>query len=82
MLLVTGNKDWASIHQKNFNKMQSIDAYLAKKRQRTATLSASVKKAHMMAMETKSAVEKLKSHTTPTMKVNPLSKENLDCLTK
>ena len=46
-----GNKDWSRIHQTNFNKMESIDDYLARKRKRTDTLSASVKRAKVSPIE-------------------------------
>ncbi|XP_033647744.1 nucleolar and spindle-associated protein 1-like [Asterias rubens] len=60
-----GNKDWSRIHQTNFNKMESIDDYLARKRKRTDTLSASVKRAKLIADEAKAAVETLTTHRTP-----------------
>ncbi|XP_013391526.1 nucleolar and spindle-associated protein 1-C-like [Lingula anatina] len=63
-----GNKDWAKIHQKNFDKMDSIDVYLEKKRERTKSITASVKKARMLTEQAKASVQKLKNHRTPTNK--------------
>ena len=60
-----GNKDWAKIHQKQFDKMDSIDVCLEKKRKRTESISASVKKARLLAEQTKAAVNSLKSCMSP-----------------
>ena len=61
-----GNKDWAKIHKKNFDKFDSIDVYLDKKKQRADEITASVKKAKNILAEVQASVNKLKSHKTPT----------------
>ncbi|XP_070578496.1 nucleolar and spindle-associated protein 1-like [Ptychodera flava] len=63
-----GNKDWAQLHQKQFEKMEGIDAYLERKRKRMEALSASAKKAKTIADEAKSVAETLK---TPKSAVKP-----------
>ncbi|XP_038075413.1 nucleolar and spindle-associated protein 1-like [Patiria miniata] len=63
--ITPGNKDWSRIHQAQFDKMESIDDYVARKRKRTETLSASVKRAKLTADETRVAVQSLTSHRTP-----------------
>ncbi|KAL5008756.1 hypothetical protein ScPMuIL_014337 [Solemya velum] len=63
-----GTPDWQRIHKKEFNKFDSLDVYLDKKRKRADDISASVKKARMMLEEVHAAVDKLKSHETPTKK--------------
>lgn len=65
MFSFTGNKNWEKIHKKNFEKFDSIDVYLQKKRKRVEDMSASVKKAKSLLSEVHSAVSKLKSHKTP-----------------
>ena len=60
-----GNKDWAKIHKKNFDKFDSIDVYLDKKKQRADEITASVKKAKNILAEVQASVNKLKSHKTP-----------------
>ena len=60
-----GNKDWSKIHKKHFDKMESIDVYLEKKRKRTESITASVKKARLLAEQTKAAVNSLKSSMSP-----------------
>lgn len=64
-LFPAGNKNWEKIHKKNFEKFDSIDVYLNKKRKRAEEMSASVKKAKTLLEEVHSAVNKLKSHKTP-----------------
>lgn len=56
---MSGSKDWAKIHQKQFDKMESIDVYLAKKRKRNEELTASVKRAQQVAVATKQAMDRL-----------------------
>jgi len=65
LLFYTGNKDWKKIHNKNFEKFDSIDVYLDKKRKRAEELSASVKKARTLLNEVHTVVNKLKAHKTP-----------------
>ena len=40
-----GNKNWAKIHASSMSKVESIDDYLERKRKRTETMCASVKRA-------------------------------------
>ncbi|XP_022085918.1 nucleolar and spindle-associated protein 1-B-like [Acanthaster planci] len=63
--ITPGNKDWSRIHQAQFDKMESIDDYVARKRKRTEALSASVKRAKLIADEARAAVQNLTSHRTP-----------------
>ncbi|KAL4237452.1 Nucleolar and spindle-associated protein 1 [Mactra antiquata] len=69
-----GNKNWDKIHKKNFEKFDSIDVYLEKKRKRAEDMSASAKKAKTLLSEVHSAVNKLKSHKTPTLDENKFVK--------
>jgi hypothetical protein len=55
------------VHKKAFNKMDSIDVYLEKKRKRAEELTASVKKARTVLHEVQEAVTKLKSRRTNSM---------------
>lgn len=64
--LTPGGKDWARIHQRNFEKFDSIDVYLNKKKRRAEEITASVKKAKNILAEVQASVTKLKSHKTPT----------------
>lgn len=59
-------KDWKKIHEKNFEKMESIDEYLAKKRKRNDDYTESVKKTKKILSDTLAMVDKLKSYKTPT----------------
>ncbi|XP_074662232.1 uncharacterized protein LOC141914821 [Tubulanus polymorphus] len=61
-----GNKDWAKIHQRNFNKMESIDTYLANKRKRTESQTQSLKRAKIVTESARATVERLKNFKTPT----------------
>ena len=61
-----GNKDWSKIHKKNFEKFDSLDVYLDKKKKRAEEITASVKKAKNILAEVQASVNKLKSHKTPT----------------
>ena len=47
-----GKKNWAKIHAAQMNKMESIDDYLERKRKRTETMCASVKRAKVRGIET------------------------------
>ena len=67
---VSGNKDWTRIHQKEFDKMDSLDVYLEKKRKRTESISASVKKARLLAEQTKAAVNSLRSYMSPNVSLH------------
>lgn len=60
-----GNKNWAKIHATSMSKVESIDDYLERKRKRTETMCASVKRAKIVAEEAKAAIETLKAHRTP-----------------
>ncbi|CAH1793051.1 unnamed protein product [Owenia fusiformis] len=60
-----GNKDWGKIHAKQFEKMDSIDVYLAKKRKQTEAITASLKKANITAAQAKNTIEKIKKNKTP-----------------
>lgn len=60
------NKDWKKIHEKNFEKMESIDEYMAKKRKRNDDYTESVKKTKKILSDTLAMVDKLKSYKTPT----------------
>ncbi|XP_021361752.1 nucleolar and spindle-associated protein 1-like isoform X2 [Mizuhopecten yessoensis] len=64
--LTPGNKNWTKIHKKEFDKMESIDVYLSKKRRRQDDFASSAKKTKTLLEETKAAISKLKSHKTPT----------------
>ncbi|XP_060068427.1 nucleolar and spindle-associated protein 1-like [Ylistrum balloti] len=64
--LTPGNKNWTKIHKKEFDKMESIDVYLNKKRKRQDDFASSAKKTKTLLEETKAAISKLKSHKTPT----------------
>lgn len=61
----TGSKNWTKIHQKQFDKMDSIDVYLSKKRKRQEDFTNSAKKTKLLLEETKEAITRLKSHKTP-----------------
>ncbi|XP_069117364.1 nucleolar and spindle-associated protein 1-like isoform X2 [Argopecten irradians] len=63
--LTPGNKKWTKIHKKEFDKMESIDVYLNKKRKRQDDFANSAKKTKILLEETKAAISKLKSHKTP-----------------
>ena len=63
--MLPGNKDWGKIHQRQFDKMESIDVYYAKKRKRIESLSTSMKKVKMMTEQMRSALTSLKKHKTP-----------------
>ncbi|XP_002736777.1 nucleolar and spindle-associated protein 1-B-like, partial [Saccoglossus kowalevskii] len=63
--ITPGNKDWNKIHSKGFDKMEGIDQYLERKRQRMESLSASTKKAKKIVDEAKNAAENLKAVKTP-----------------
>lgn len=65
-MLAGKNKDWKKIHKKNFEKMESIDEYLAKKRKRNDDYTESVKKTKKILSDTLAMVDKLKSYKTPT----------------
>ena len=65
-LKFSGNKDWSKIHKKNFEKFDSLDVYLDKKKKRAEEITASVKKAKNILAEVQASVNKLKSHKTPT----------------
>ena len=54
-----GNKNWAKIHAARMNKMESIDDYLERKRKRTETMCASVKRAKVRGLETTSHILRL-----------------------
>ncbi|XP_064637167.1 nucleolar and spindle-associated protein 1-like [Lineus longissimus] len=61
--ITPGNKDWTKIHQRQMDKLDSIDSYLVKKRKRIETLTTpanAVKKAKLVAQETQSALDRLK----------------------
>lgn len=60
-----GNKDWTKIHKKEFDKFDSIDVYLEKKRKHREDTSMSVKKARLLVEQTKEAISRLKNHKTP-----------------
>ena len=47
--------------------MDSLDVYLEKKRKRTESISASVKKARLLAEQTKAAVNNLRSCMSPSV---------------
>nr|XP_022333096.1 nucleolar and spindle-associated protein 1-like isoform X1 [Crassostrea virginica] len=64
-------KDWKKIHEKNFEKMESIDEYLTKKRKRNEDYTESVKKTKKILSDTLAMVDKLKSYKTPTGAGNP-----------
>ncbi|XP_045187094.2 nucleolar and spindle-associated protein 1-like [Mercenaria mercenaria] len=72
--ITPGNKDWDKIHKKNFDKFDSIDVYLNKKRKRAEEMTASVKKAKTLLSEVRTAVDKLKSHKTPDTNENKFVK--------
>ncbi|XP_071963021.1 nucleolar and spindle-associated protein 1-like [Antedon mediterranea] len=61
----SATKDWSKLHQKQFEKMESIDDYLARKRKRTEELSSSVKKAKTLTERTKSVVCAMQAYQTP-----------------
>ncbi|XP_063429862.1 nucleolar and spindle-associated protein 1-like isoform X2 [Mytilus trossulus] len=63
--ITPGNKDWTKIHQKEFEKFDSIDVYLNKKRKHREETNMSVKKARMLVEQTKEAIKRLKNHKTP-----------------
>ncbi len=70
-----GNKDWSRIHQKQFDKMDGLDAYIEKKNKRTESITysvnASVKKA-------RSAIETLKQQCrTPPLSASKVSMQSL-----
>ncbi|XP_028403055.1 nucleolar and spindle-associated protein 1-like [Dendronephthya gigantea] len=50
-------KDWTKIHQRQFDKMDSLDVYLTKKRKRAEDLSCSAKKVNLVSAEEKSTTE-------------------------
>jgi len=60
-----GNKDWEKVHQKQFDKMPSIDVYLDNRKKRADDLLASVKKMQELKQNMKSALESLKKRKTP-----------------
>ncbi|XP_033115856.1 nucleolar and spindle-associated protein 1-like [Anneissia japonica] len=66
----SATKDWSKVHKRQFDKMESIDDYLARKRQRTDELTSSVKKAKTLTERTKNAVENLKAYRTPPASAN------------
>ncbi|KAJ8309282.1 hypothetical protein KUTeg_014156 [Tegillarca granosa] len=74
--LTPGNKDWAKIHQKHFDKMESIDDYLKKKKQQREEVTASVKKARQILEDTKAAVSKLQNYKTPVKSLFRTPSEN------
>ena len=64
-ICLTGNKDWEKLHRREFEKFDSIDVYLQKKRKRAEDMSASVKKTRFVISEVREAVNKLKKKGTP-----------------
>ncbi|XP_061173079.1 nucleolar and spindle-associated protein 1-like [Saccostrea echinata] len=69
------NKDWKKIHERNFDKMESIDEYLEKKRKRNENYADSVKKTKQILNDTLAMVNKLKSYKTPTAIVDEKKKK-------
>jgi hypothetical protein len=63
-MLHTG-KDWAKIHKREWDKMDSIDDYLAKKRKRTESVTQSVKKLKLMTEQMRANLLSLKKPKTP-----------------
>lgn len=80
--ITPGNKNWDKIHKKNFDKFDSIDVYLEKKRKRAEDLSASVKKARTLLSEVHHAVDKLRSHKTPEVSENKFAKPRTSSINK
>lgn len=60
-----GNKNWEGIHKKEFNKMESIDEYLQRKRQRTESLTTSMKKMKVLSQQMRKVVDSVKTYRTP-----------------
>ncbi|KAH3844355.1 hypothetical protein DPMN_086613, partial [Dreissena polymorpha] len=68
--ITPGNKDWKRIHEKQFEKFDSIDVYLDKKRKRAEELTTSVKKARTILDEVHNVANRLKAHKTPVLDEN------------
>ena len=58
-------KDWAKIHKRQWDKMDSIDDYLAKKRKRTESVTQSVKKLKLMTEQMRANLSSIKKPKTP-----------------
>lgn len=78
--ITPGNKDWTKIHQKEFEKFDSIDVYLNKKRKHREETNMSVKKARMLVEQTKEAIKRLKNHKTPAKENKTKSKTSKTAL--
>ncbi|XP_046551812.1 nucleolar and spindle-associated protein 1-like [Haliotis rubra] len=64
-VITPGNKDWTKVHKKEFDKFDSIDVYLEKKRQRTKSITKSVSKVSQILEESKKAITSLRNQKTP-----------------
>ncbi|XP_067681528.1 nucleolar and spindle-associated protein 1-like [Haliotis asinina] len=64
-VITPGNKDWTKVHKKEFDRFDSIDVYLEKKRQRTKSITKSVSKVSQILEESKKAITSLKNQKTP-----------------
>ena len=76
-LHVTGQQRWKKVHAKNFEKMDSLDQYLEKKKKRTELLTGSAQKARHLAEQTSSALKKLKSMTGGSLSTKKVSWQSL-----
>ncbi|KAL3874921.1 hypothetical protein ACJMK2_037873 [Sinanodonta woodiana] len=63
--ITPGNKDWEKIHKKEFQKFDSIDVYLQKKKKRAEAITVSVKKTQKLLHQLNVAADKLINHKTP-----------------
>ncbi|XP_046355846.2 nucleolar and spindle-associated protein 1-like [Haliotis rufescens] len=63
--ITPGNKDWTRVHQKEFDRFDSIDVYLEKKRQRTKSITKSVTKVNQILEESKKTINSLRNQKTP-----------------
>jgi len=55
--------DFAKMHEKNFNKMESLDTYIEKKKKLTDTITKQLDKAKALSVQHNSIVKQLKSKT-------------------
>lgn len=72
--LTPGQQRWQKIHAKQFDKMESIDTYLEKKKKRVEIVNGSAQKAKTVAEQTSSVLKKMKKMHTPATETKTDSK--------
>ena len=73
MPFVVGNRDWEKIHQREFKRMEGLDSYVQRKKERSDNLTQSISKMRLLTQNCRFTVDSAKQYRTPPsiLKVRP-----------